>query len=209
MGVNERRAREKEALRQSILDAASQLVVEQGHQTLSIRKIAEKIEYAPSTIYLYFADKYEILASICVEVFDQLSAQLQEIHGGEGGTLSKFRRGLRYYIDFGLANPSYYIVTFGTPWADLPVDHPVAVTRGPSEAGVRAFGYLCASIQVGIDEGIFRDEDPRMLGQAAWLAIHGMTSGLICMGRDPHFPWVGREELIEGQLDLLMRGLLR
>ena len=209
MGVNERRAREKEALRQSILDAASQLVVEQGHQTLSIRKIAEKIEYAPSTIYLYFQDKYEILASICVEVFDQLSAKLLEIHQTEGDTVTKFRQGLRCYIDFGLANPSYYMVTFLTPWAELPDDHPVGANRGPDEAAIRTFGYFCASIQGGIDQGIFREEDPHMLGQATWLAIHGMASGLICMGHDKHFPWVEREALIEGQLDLIVRGLLR
>ena len=209
MGVTERRIREKEALRQSILDAASQLVVEQGHQNLSIRKIAEKIEYAPSTIYLYFQDKYEILASICVEVFDQLSAKLLQLEETEGDSVTLFKQGLRCYIDFGLANPSYYMVTFMTPRPDLPPDHPVAESRGPDEAGVRAFGYLCAAIQRGIDEGTFRNEDANMLGQATWLAIHGMTSGLICMGNDSHFPWVDRESLIEGQLDLLVRGLMR
>ena len=209
MGVNERRIREKEALRQSILDAASQLVVEQGHQNLSIRKIAEKIEYAPSTIYLYFQDKYEILSSICVEVFDQLSAKLREIQETEGDSVVKFKKGLRCYIDFGLANPSYYMVTFLTPMPDLPPDHPVAESRGHYEASIRTFGYLCAAIQGAINEGTFRDEDPHMLGQSIWLAIHGMTSGIICMGHDPHFPWVDRETLIEGQLDLLVRGLLR
>lgn len=209
MGVTERRAREKEALRQSILDAASQLVVEQGHQNLSIRKIAEKIEYAPSTIYLYFEDKWEILASICVEVFDRLSAKLLEIQQAEGDTVEKFRRGLRCYVDFGLANPSYYLVTFLTPWTELSEERPATASRGPDEAAIRTFGYLCAAIQGGIDQGIFRDEDPQMLGQATWLAIHGMAGGLICMGHDSHFPWVEREVLIEGQLDMIVRGLMR
>lgn len=209
MGVAERRIREKEALRQSILDAASQLVVEQGHQNLSIRKIAEKIEYAPSTIYLYFQDKWEILASICVEVFDQLSEKLAEIQDTESDPLAQFKLGLRCYIDFGLANPSYYMVTFLTPMPELPPDHPVAESRGPAMAARRTFGYLCAGIERAIDAGIFRDEDPHMLGQATWLAIHGMTSGLICLGHDPHFPWVEREALIEGQLDLIVRGLMR
>jgi AcrR family transcriptional regulator len=209
MGVTERRAREKEALRQSILDAASQLVVEQGHQNLSIRKIAEKIEYAPSTIYLYFQDKYEILASICVEVFDQLSDKLQQLQEEEGDAITQLRRGLRCYIDFGLANPSYYMVTFLTPWPDLPPDHPVAQNLSPDNAGMRTFGYLCSAIQRGIEEGLFRNEDVNMLAQATWLAMHGLTSGLICMGNDPVFPWVGHEALIEGQLDLLIRGLLK
>ena len=206
MGVTERRAREKEALRQSILDAASELVVEQGHQNLSIRKIAEKIEYAPSTIYLYFEDKYEILASICIEVFEQLSNRLEELRLSEPDPVQMLRRGLRCYIEFGLANPSHYMVTFLTPWPDLPAEHPAA-QMGTDQAGVRAFDYLRQGIQQGIDMGAIRPGDANMLAQAAWLSVHGLTSGIICMGEDPHFPWVNRETLIEGQLDLLIAGL--
>lgn len=208
MGVAERRAREKEALRQSILDAASQLVVEQGHQSLSIRKIAEKIEYAPSTIYLYFQDKYEILASICFEVFDQLAAKLEELKETEPDSLRMLKQGLRCYVEFGLANPSYYMVAFLTPWPELPPDHPVMARGGHVDASMRAFSYLRDGIQQGIDAGVFRNEDSNMLAQAIWLAMHGLTTGLITMGSDPHFPWVEREALITGQLDLLVRGIL-
>jgi AcrR family transcriptional regulator len=206
MGVTERRAREKEALRQSILDAASELVVEQGHQNLSIRRIAERIEYAPSTIYLYFEDKYEILASICIEVFEQLSERLEELGRTEPDPLKMLERGLRCYVDFGLANPSHYMVTFLTPWRDLPGEHPAA-QMGTDAAGVRAFNYLRQAIQRGIDAGLVREGDANMMAQAVWLAVHGLTSGIICMGADPHFPWVERETLIEGQLDLLIAGL--
>ena len=206
MGVTERRAREKEALRQSILDAASELVVEQGHQNLSIRKIAEKIEYAPSTIYLYFEDKYEILASICIDVFEQLSDRLEELRKTEPDPLQMLRRGLRCYIEFGLANPSHYMVTFLTPWPDLPPEHPAAA-MGTDTAGARAYDYLRQAIQRGIDAGQIRAGDANMLAQATWLAVHGLTSGIICMGQDPHFPWVERETLIAGQLDLLIGGL--
>ena len=206
MGVTERRAREKEALRQSILDAASELVVEQGHQNLSIRKIAEKIEYAPSTIYLYFEDKYEILASICIDVFEQLSESLEDLKRTEPDPVQVLRRGLRCYIDFGLRNPSHYMVTFLTPWPDLPHDHPAA-QMGTDKAGVRAYGYLREAIQRGMDDGQLRPGDANAKAQATWLAVHGLTSGIICMGADPHFPWVDRETLIEGQLDLLLAGL--
>jgi AcrR family transcriptional regulator len=206
MGVTERRAREKEALRQSILDAASELVVEQGHQNLSIRKIAEKIEYAPSTIYLYFEDKYEILASICIDVFEQLSERLEELRRTERGPLQVLKRGLRCYVDFGLANPSHYMVTFLTPWPDLPADHPAA-QMGTDKAAVRAYDYLRRAIERGIEEGLIKPGDANMMAQATWLAVHGLTSGIICMGADPQFPWVSREKLIEGQLDLLIAGL--
>ncbi len=69
MGVQERRARQKESVREEILDAARTLFVKEGYEHVSIRKIAEKIEYAPGTIYLYFRDKAEILERLCEETF--------------------------------------------------------------------------------------------------------------------------------------------
>src|SRR5579863_9246935 len=72
MGVQERRAREKKELRQEILDAARDLFVREGFENVSMRKIAEKIEYSATTIYLYFQDKAELLDCICEETLDRL-----------------------------------------------------------------------------------------------------------------------------------------
>ena len=54
MGVTERKERERQEMRQRILDAAQQVFVEEGYEKASIRNIAERIEYSPATIYLYF-----------------------------------------------------------------------------------------------------------------------------------------------------------
>src|SRR5271168_4346283 len=72
MGVQERRAREKKELRDEILDAARDLFLREGYENVSMRKIAEKIEYSPTTIYLYFQDKSELLDCICEETFARL-----------------------------------------------------------------------------------------------------------------------------------------
>ena len=60
MGIKERREREKDNLRQAILDAAGELFVNEGFENVSIRKIAHKIEYSATTIYIYFKDKKDI-----------------------------------------------------------------------------------------------------------------------------------------------------
>ncbi len=69
MGVKERRDREKEELRQKILDAAVELIARDGHEALTIRKLASRIEYSPRTIYLYFADKETLLEDVVEEGF--------------------------------------------------------------------------------------------------------------------------------------------
>src|SRR5438876_11145747 len=112
MGVQERRARQKEGVREEILDAARTLFVKEGYEHVSIRKIADKIEYAPGTIYLYFRDKAEILDRICEETFAKLLLKMNAIKQDTAPPLDKLRRGLRTYIQFGLENPNHYVVTF-------------------------------------------------------------------------------------------------
>src|ERR1043166_3319015 len=112
MGVQERRARQKEGVREEILDAARTLFVKDGYESVSIRKIADKVEYAPGTIYLYFRDKAEILDRICEETFAKLIRKMEAIKQDTAAPLDKLRRGLNTYIQFGLENPNHYILTF-------------------------------------------------------------------------------------------------
>jgi len=69
MGVRERRARQRKFLRQEILDAASELFVRNGFENVSMRSIANKIEYSPTAIYHYFRDRAELLDQVCQETF--------------------------------------------------------------------------------------------------------------------------------------------
>src|SRR5258708_29455635 len=98
MNVQERRARQKENIREDILDAARTLFVKEGYEHVSIRKIAEKVEYAPGTIYLYFHDKAEILDRICEETFSKLTQRMTAINRDPASPFDGLRRGLRTYI---------------------------------------------------------------------------------------------------------------
>src|SRR2546423_14651240 len=69
MGIKERQERDREAIRRSILDAARELFVNEGYRNVSIRKIAEKIEYSPAAIYGYFPSKDDIFYSLAEEGF--------------------------------------------------------------------------------------------------------------------------------------------
>src|SRR2546428_11503586 len=100
MGTTERKARHKADLKQEILDAARALFVKEGYESVSIRKIADKIEYAPGTISLYFREKAEILDRICEETFAKLLLKMNAIKQDTAPPLDKLRRGLRTYIQF-------------------------------------------------------------------------------------------------------------
>ncbi len=69
MGIKERHERDREAVSRAILDAARELFVTEGYQNVSIRKIAERIEYSPAAIYGYFPSKDDIFFALAEEGF--------------------------------------------------------------------------------------------------------------------------------------------
>src|SRR5215470_8356879 len=112
MGVIERKAREREELKQQILDAVWELFVREGYENVSMRKIADKIEYSPTSIYTYFKDKDEILDCLCEETFLHLHKhKLATVHQMENDTLESLKKKMETYIRFGLEHPDHYIVT--------------------------------------------------------------------------------------------------
>ena len=77
MGVKERREREKSEVRDKILDAARELFIAEGYEGVSMRKVADKIEYTPTTIYGYFEDKEDLFRQLCHEDFARLAEVFQ------------------------------------------------------------------------------------------------------------------------------------
>ncbi len=72
MGIKERRDIEKAEMKRKIKDAAVELIEQEGYENLSIRKIAAKIEYSPTTIYLYYKDKAEIITDMSADLYHKI-----------------------------------------------------------------------------------------------------------------------------------------
>src|ERR1700682_3572331 len=75
MGIKERQERDREAVSRAILDAARELFVAEGYGNVSIRKIAERIEYSPAALYGYFPSKDDIFYALAEEGFGLLCAR--------------------------------------------------------------------------------------------------------------------------------------
>ena len=105
MAIQERKAREKEQLRRQILDAARELFVTEGYENVSMRKIADKIEYSPTTIYLYFKDKAELLSAVCRETLLNFLSTLEMLSRDMSNPVKTLRKSGRAYVEFGLKYP--------------------------------------------------------------------------------------------------------
>jgi AcrR family transcriptional regulator len=202
VGVAERKARAKKALREEILDAAREMFVNEGYDGVSMRRLAEKIEYSPTTIYLYFKDKSDLLFEICQETFAKLRHQLELLQQQDGDPLVVLRRGLRAYVAFGLKHPQHYIATFVLPHEHADPKE-TARYKSPDSEGMKTFGFLRACVQQAVNARELKG-DPDDLSRALWAGIHGITSLLVI---HPMFPWGDKNKVIELTIDSMLGGM--
>ena len=114
MGITERKEKQRQELRKMILDASMKLFVEEGFEKVSVRKIAEIIEYSPTTLYLYFKDKNEILYELCELGFQKMAEYNKDLAQIKNPLLRLHQMG-ENYLRFGLTYPEYYDLMFIQP----------------------------------------------------------------------------------------------
>ena len=199
MGVKERRARQKEQLRQKILLAARELFVNEGYDNVSMRKIADKIEYSPTTIYLYFKDKAELLDSVCKETLLHLLNTLEQLKRDKGDPVETLRKSGRAYVEFGLKYPQDYKLTFV-----IRPQFQKGLGLQEGSVGEKVFDYLRTTVSECMQQKIFRQMDVETTGQVLWAAVHGVTLLLIDF---PDFPWAEKDKLIDTVIQTTIEGL--
>lgn len=203
MSIQTRRARQKALLRQEILDAARDILAREGYAQLSMRKVAERIEYSPTAIYLHFEDKRDLMFQVCEETFGKLVQDLSSLHGEFTDPVARLREGMRRYVAFGLRHPQHYLATFVTVPPDQTPEEIERYNR-PETNGMMALGILREVIIACIAAKAFRNVDPDVTARALWTSLHGVTALLIQM---PHFNWGDQSAVIDTVIDTLIDGL--
>jgi AcrR family transcriptional regulator len=171
MGVAERKERHKEDLKKEILSAAKELFTEKGYEATSIRAIAEKIEYSPATLYLYYKDKNEIVHALHQEGFKLLVGHFQVLDT-IAQPFERLKAMGRAYIQFALQNPDVYKLIF---IMEEPLEH-VRNCFEDWDEGDRAFDILLKTVDECQHEGYFAGLNKEMLAFTIWSSMHGLCS---------------------------------
>ncbi len=208
MGVKERREREKSETRDKILDAARELFVTEGFEGVSMRKVAEKIEYSPTAIYVHFADKQELFRELCHQDYARL-AEVFQSSAISTNPVERLKQIGGIYIEFGTRYPNHYKFMFMTPH---PIQEPDEVDRemmGNPE--VDAYAFLKWAVQQAIDAGCFREDqtDAALISQTLWASVHGVIALEIAKGCDAWVDWRPLKDRAEMMLDITLRGLVK
>ena len=172
MGIKERRERERQQQRQRILDAALAIISAEGFAALSMRKLAERIEYSAASIYLYFENREQIAQELSEAGFAELHQVLMAATAGQKAPASLRAYGTAY-VAYGLSHPELYRLIFmgdseymTAAWAKQR-ENSAAVNVA---TGLR---QLAAEVlEAGHAEGI----DSTTAAEMIWSALHGIVS---------------------------------
>ena len=172
MGILERKEKQREEIRKMILEASMQLFVKEGFENVSIRKIADLIEYSPTTLYIYFKDKNEILFHLCEMGFEQMIASNLALVQIESPIDRLYLLG-ENYINFGLENPEYYDLMF---IQNAPMKTIREQNLGHWPNGDIALETLKLIIQECMDKKLIPTGDVATISMAVWAVAHGLVS---------------------------------
>jgi len=168
MGISERRIRQKEEVRLAILTTAWQMVKKDGWQSLSIRKIADAIEYSVPVIYDHFENKEAILFQFAKEGFQLLIKKTKQAKEKHDDPAAQIKAMAEAYWNFACKNKEHYQLMFG-----------LGITCEtekcfPEKAEFR--GLLMEPIQSLLSKNNNRDMQVCLKYHTLWSVLHGLVS---------------------------------
>lgn len=169
LGAKERRERIKQTTRQGILDGARQIAQEDGWSALTIRKVADYIEYSPSIVYEYFASKDDILHALLRDGFRELALRMERARQSTDDPMQQAVRISEAYWQFAYDHPDLYQLMHGL--AGVPTDSAIR-----AEA-IQAVCAIAESTLLGWAEANdVHLSDPLASTEIVWSLLHGWVS---------------------------------
>jgi AcrR family transcriptional regulator len=204
MTSEDRKQREKQEIKRKIIDAACKILLNEGYEYLSIRKIAHAIEYTPGIIYHYFRDKQEIVFCIAEEGYQKILQSISQVKIDLQDPQSSIEAVFRNYIDQMLASPQLFRILMMNDIEGI--GEKVNILEEGISVKRKSIESLSKLIVLCIQMGKFRDVHPELTAQIIWTGIYGLVSRLIL---EKNVSPEQKEKLISHQFDILMNGLIK
>lgn len=176
MSIAERKLRHKEEVRSLILDTAWEMVVTEGWQSFSLRKVADAIEYSVTVIYHHFENKDAILLEFIERGFRLLAEQLKKASIGQKTPAGEINAMAHAYRNFAFENQQYYQLMFGLGIPTCETVSAIAERSGFRQVITTTISALTPTISALTPAGKETHVDPSLKYQAFWSMMHGLVS---------------------------------
>ena len=201
-------------MRLKIIEAARELFTGSSDEALTLRGVAQRIEYSATTIYLYFPNKELLVRALCAADFADFSRRLLQAER-LADPLDRLRAVALGYVDFGLQYPNQYRAMFITRAASRAsaADEAVPSNREVEEKEGRerdAYDFLNSAVFKALAAGVFRPEyrDIALMTQTLWNGLHGVVSLHQVRANHPGITWRPIQVLAETMVECLLNGLV-
>jgi AcrR family transcriptional regulator len=206
VGTRERRTRERQETREMILAAARDMFAEEGYDAVTMRAIAERVEYSPTALYHHFKNKQALLTELCERDFAALGRVFMGQVAATADPVERILAAGRTYVRFAIGHPSHYRFMFMTFFPRI--EGMAGIQDDPERD---AYAFLREACRQAIEQGRLRPEleDPDELAQVLWGAVHGLISlRLTKQHLDAEF-WGDLTERTEAAMQMMLRGIVR
>ncbi len=193
-----RREQQKLELRARILGAAGELFLEHGYSGFSLRQVAERVGYSPTTVYLYFENKDDLLFEVSLEGFERFRQVLEVAYASTTDPVERIMALGRAYIAFGLAHPAHYRLMFIERGDFLFRENPL-----DEKPAIDSFEVLVRAVHEAHAAGRLRSGEPMAFVYSLWAGVHGLVSLIICV---PMGEALGIEARTDHLLEMLLSG---
>ncbi|MGE4607846.1 MAG: TetR/AcrR family transcriptional regulator [Myxococcota bacterium] len=187
-----RRRRRHHETQRAILEAAGSILVEDGYEHFTMRKLANRCGYTAPTIYNHFGDKTGLIDAVLEEVFRELVVVLERVQPA-ADPLDRLRAQFDAFVDFALRNPTHYRL----------LTTPRHEASEPPPSGEQARALLEEPLQALAESGRLRVDDTVSVQQSFWVLLHGLIS---LQTNRPDYAW--SESLVEISLEAMIDGLV-
>jgi AcrR family transcriptional regulator len=205
--AQDRRDQLKQETRERIVQATIELLLAEGVEGVSMRKVAAKAGYTATAIYFHFPDRDALLGEVCARQFGAFRQSFERV-GRVADPIERLVKMGQVFVEFAMENPDHYRLMFLSSNFNM-VKKEAFIERGnPAQD---CYAYLKSTIGDALAANRFRPEfqDADELCQFFFGAVHGLVALHIVKGDDPWVDWRPLRATSRRLIEALVRGLER
>lgn len=171
--ANRRNEKQHEEIKTAILEAAEDIIKNEGVEGVTIRKITKSIGYSPGIVYHYFANKDEIVHAIFAAVYQQMMGAVQAGLQEDAKPQEQLKRAMAAYVGEVRKHKDIYRVIMTS--TDPEIVDKTAMLRVQSAEKSPGLRLLIGHLTQGMDQGVYREMDVALSAQIMWSSLFGLS----------------------------------
>ncbi|TVR30142.1 MAG: TetR/AcrR family transcriptional regulator [Balneolaceae bacterium] len=188
------------SLREEIIDVSKELLLKDGFNKISMRKIAKRVNVTATSIYLHFKNKDDLLLALIEESIQNLNNALMKAMNSSLDPIQQLEKLAEAYIQYALENPQEYEIIYMVRPEEMP-----KYPKVKFQEVRQTYELLSGIIQDGKEKELFDVDNPLISAYTLWAQIHGVVTVVLNKRLDTRIP---RDSFLDQAIDHIIQGFV-